>query len=70
MVKLQDIKDAQKAIATYAKRTPLNRSKALSDLTGANVYLKLENLQVTSSFKVRGVTNKLLHLSQNRKRRE
>ncbi len=67
MVKLQDIKDAQKAIATYAKRTPLNRSKTLSDLTGANVFLKLENLQVTSSFKVRGVTNKLLHLSREQK---
>ncbi len=67
MVKLQDIKDAQKAIEPFAKRTPLNHSKALSDLSGANVYLKLENLQVTSSFKVRGVTNKLLHLSQEQK---
>jgi threonine dehydratase len=67
MVKLEDIKEAQGAIAGYAKHTPLNRSKKISDLTGANVYLKLENLQVTSSFKVRGVTNKLLHLSEEQK---
>ncbi len=67
MVKLQEIKDAQKAIVAYAKRTPLNHSKALSELTGADVFLKLENLQVTSSFKVRGVINKLLHLSPEQK---
>jgi threonine dehydratase len=67
MVKLEEIKEAKKAIATIAKHTPLNHSKTLSELTGANVYLKLENQQVTSSFKIRGVTNKLLHLSQEQR---
>jgi threonine dehydratase len=67
MVTLQEIRDAQKAIAPFAKRTPLERSKYLSNLTDADVFLKLENLQVTHSFKVRGVINKLLHLSPKEK---
>jgi threonine dehydratase len=67
MVTLQEIRDAQKAIAPFAKRTPLERSKYLSNLTDADVFLKLENLQVTHSFKVRGVINKLLHLSSKEK---
>jgi threonine dehydratase len=67
MVTLQEIRDAQKAIAPFAKRTPLERSKYLSNQTDADVFLKLENLQVTHSFKVRGVINKLLHLSPKEK---
>jgi threonine dehydratase len=67
MVTLQEIRDAQKAIAPFAKHTPLERSKYLSNLTDADVFLKLENLQVTHSFKVRGVINKLLHLSSKEK---
>jgi threonine dehydratase len=67
MVTLQEIRDAQKAIAPFAKRTPLERSKYLSNQTDADVFLKLENLQVTHSFKVRGVINKLLHLSSKEK---
>jgi threonine dehydratase len=67
MVTLQEIRDAQKAIVPFAKRTPLERSKYLSNQTDADVFLKLENLQVTHSFKVRGVINKLLHLSSKEK---
>ena len=67
MVTLKDIQEAQKAIVPYANCTPLNRSKFLSDLCGADVFLKLENLQVTHSFKIRGVINKLLHLSAEEK---
>ena len=67
MVTLKDIQEAQKAIVPYANCTPLNRSKFLSDLCGADVFLKLENLQVTHSFKIRGVINKLLHLSAQEK---
>ena len=48
----------KKDIAPYAKYTPLIQSKFLSELCKAEVYLKLENLQVTHSFKVRGVINK------------
>ena len=67
MVTLKDIQEAQKAIVPYANCTPLNRSKFLSDLCRADVFLKLENLQVTHSFKIRGVINKLLHLSAEEK---
>lgn len=66
-VTLQNIKQAQKTIAPYAKSTPLVRSKFLSDLCSASIYLKLENLQVTHSFKIRGVINKLVNLSSEEK---
>lgn len=66
-VTLQNIKQAQKTIAPYAKSTPLVRSKFLSDLCSAGIYLKLENLQVTHSFKIRGVINKLVTLSSEEK---
>ncbi len=68
-VTLQIIKQAQKTIKPYAKSTPLVRSKFLSDLCSADIYLKLENLQVTHSFKIRGVINKLLNLSVEEKAR-
>lgn len=67
MVNLQDIQNAQKQIAPYIKPTPLIESKFLSDLCDAKVYLKLENEQYTNSFKMRGVINKLLHLSNDQK---
>jgi threonine dehydratase len=69
MVTLQDIENAQKTIASYAKPTPLVRSKFLSEFSQGDVYLKLENLQVTHSFKVRGVINKLLNLTSDEKAR-
>ncbi|HYA78168.1 MAG TPA: threonine/serine dehydratase [Verrucomicrobiae bacterium] len=67
MVKLEDILQAQKNIASYAKVTPLIPSKFASELINGNVSLKLENQQITHSFKVRGVINKLLNLSAEEK---
>ena len=67
MVELQDIQHAQKNIASYAKLTPLVPSKFLSELCDGNVFLKLENQQLTHSFKIRGVINKLLSLSAEEK---
>ena len=67
MVKLEDIVQAQKNIASYAKLTPLVPSKFLSELISGDVFLKLENQQVTHSFKIRGVINKLLSLSAEEK---
>jgi threonine dehydratase len=67
MVNLEDIVQAQKNIASYAKVTPLIQSKFASELTHRNVFLKLENQQVTHSFKVRGVINKLTNLSAEEK---
>ncbi len=50
-------------IAPHIRETPLDYSPFFSDLTGANVFLKLENLQFTGSFKLRGAFNKLLSLT-------
>ena len=69
MVTLKNIQQAQKTIAPYAKPTPLTRSKFLSELCSDDVFLKLENQQVTHSFKIRGVMNKLLNLSPEEKAR-
>ena len=63
MVNLQDIVDARESIRRFAKRTPLMRTCFLSDFCGGEVYLKLENHQVTNSFKIRGALNKMLHLT-------
>lgn len=54
---------ARRAIANVALQSPVLQSRVLSDLAGAPVTLKLENLQVTGSFKVRGAANRLLALS-------
>ena len=67
MVGYEDIVQAQKNIAGYAKLTPLVKCKFASELAKGNVFLKLENEQVTHSFKVRGVINKLLSLSAEEK---
>lgn len=69
MVTLKNILQAQETIASYIKPTPLTRSKFLSELCSNNVFLKLENEQVTRSFKIRGVINKLLNLSSEEKAR-
>lgn len=53
---------AAERIRPYVTKTPLLLSPRLSAATGAAVYLKLENRQITGSFKVRGATNKLLSL--------
>ncbi len=60
MIALKDIQEARERIAPFIHRTPLVPSHSLSTLSGAEVYLKLENLQKTGSFKVRGAFNKLL----------
>ena len=54
---------AANRIAPHIRETPLDRSSFFSDLTGANVFLKLENLQFTGSFKLRGAFNKLFSLT-------
>ncbi|WDI32830.1 threonine ammonia-lyase [Hyphococcus flavus] len=56
----QDVRDAAERIAGRIKRTPLVHARKLSALTGADIWLKLENLQYTGAFKERGALNKLL----------
>ena len=55
---------AEERIRPYIRETILDFSPYFSKLVGANVYFKLENLQYTGSFKVRGAMNKVLWLSQ------
>ena len=62
MLSLADIRTAAARIAGAVVRTPLLHSRTLSALTGAEVFLKFENLQFTASFKERGALNKLLTL--------
>jgi len=64
VVSLANIRDAAKRIAGAVERTPCLHSRTLSQLTGAEVFLKFENLQFTASFKERGALNKLLLLSE------
>lgn len=61
---LNDITQARKTIASYIHRTPLLPSQKLSNLIGASLKLKAENLQRAGSFKIRGALNKLLSLSE------
>jgi threonine dehydratase len=62
MVTLQDILAAAEVIKGRVVRTPCLYSRTLSDITGAEVYLKFENHQFTASFKERGALNKLMSL--------
>jgi threonine dehydratase len=59
---LQAIYDAREAIKHIVLRTPLIKSHVLSDVLGYDVYLKLESLQVTGAFKIRGCYNKIRQL--------
>src|SRR5436853_2422945 len=68
-VTLDDIRAAAGRIAGAVERTPCVHSRTLSRLTGAEVFLKFENLQFTASFKERGALNKLLSLSDEQRRR-
>src|SRR5918995_5203306 len=68
-ITLADIQAARAAIAGQVLRTPMLPAPRLSDLTGAEIFVKYENLQVTNSFKERGALNKLASLdSADRKR--
>ena len=69
MVDLQDVKNAQAALAGYIQHTPLFHSPQVSALTGLPVYLKAENLQRSGSFKARGAFNKLLSLTPEERAR-
>ena len=69
MISLRDVYSARKRVQVWAHRTPMELSRPLSQMCGGEVWLKLENYQVTGSFKIRGATNKLLSLSEEERRR-
>ena len=59
-VTLADIEAARRIIGAQVLRTPMLPAPKLSELTGAQVWVKYENLQVTNSFKERGAVAKLI----------
>lgn len=59
----RSVQQAAALIAPHVRRTPLERSEALSAMAGTDVLLKLENLQRTGAFKLRGALHKLLRLA-------
>jgi threonine dehydratase len=63
MISLDIIKRAGELIKNQVIRTPLVHSPSLSHRFGGNIFLKMENLQKTGSFKIRGATYKLLSMS-------
>jgi threonine dehydratase len=68
-VTLADIEAARRTIGAQVLRTPMLPAPKLSALTGAQVWVKYENLQVTNSFKERGAVNKLAALSADERAR-
>lgn len=62
-VTLADIRAAAGALTGQVERTPFRHSLTLSEITGAQTWLKFENLQFTAAFKERGAYNKLISLS-------
>jgi threonine dehydratase len=68
MLSAQDISEAESRIRPLARETPVDRSLHLSRLGNAEVYLKLEHLQHSGSFKLRGATNKIFSLSKEQLR--
>ncbi|HEX2216239.1 MAG TPA: threonine ammonia-lyase [Xanthobacteraceae bacterium] len=66
---LADVEAARRTIAGAVLRTPMLPAPKLSELTGAEVFVKYENLQVTNSFKERGALTKLVALTEEERQR-
>ncbi len=60
------VEEAEKKIRHIIRETPIEYSPLLSEVGKCNVYLKLENQQLTGSFKIRGALNKILTLPKNK----
>ena len=69
MLSLHDIEQAAERLRGHVLDTPCVASRTLSNITGAELFLKFENLQYTASFKERGACNKLAQLTDEEKRR-
>ena len=63
----EDVRRAAERLRAHVENTPCLHSRTLSQITGAEVYLKFENLQFTSSFKERGALNRLSSLTDEQK---
>ncbi len=69
MLSLEDIEHAANRLEGHLLNTPCVESRTLSQVTGAQVFLKFENLQYTASFKERGACNKLAQLTTEERKR-
>jgi threonine dehydratase len=67
MIELADVESAVDRVRETSRRTPIDYSHTFSDMTGANVHLKMENFQRTGSFKIRGATNRIVTLPEDAK---
>ncbi|ELZ37771.1 threonine dehydratase [Halorubrum saccharovorum DSM 1137] len=63
MITLSDVREARGRVDDVARHTPLERSRTFSEMSGADVHLKLENFQRTGAFKIRGAMNRIATLS-------
>ena len=69
MIDFSDIQSARERVSPYIRRTPLFRSENLTNTIGVNLYLKMEILQKTGSFKPRGAFNQILQLGENERKK-
>lgn len=69
LLTLADVRAAHERIRDAIVATPTLHSKTLSNLTGANIYLKFENLQFTAAYKERGALNALLQMPEEARNR-
>jgi len=64
MLSLADIREARERVSGVARHTPLERSRSFSEMSGADLHLKLENFQRTGAFKIRGAMNRIATLTE------
>ena len=69
LLTLDDVRAAAARIEGAVVHTPMQRSQTLSDITGADIWLKFENHQFTAAYKERGALNALLHLDEEQRAR-
>jgi len=69
MITIENIQQAKQRLETIIRPTPISYAPILSANSGAEVYLKKENLQLTGSFKLRGAFNKIAKLSDEEKQK-
>ncbi|PKB19533.1 L-threonine ammonia-lyase [Novosphingobium kunmingense] len=69
LLTIADVRSAAARIAGAVVRTDCDYSRTLSEITGADIWLKFENLQFTAAYKERGALNALLHLDDEQRRR-
>ncbi len=67
LINLADIENARQKIAPFIRQTPMIASPSLSKMASEDIHLKLEQLQITGSFKLRGATNAVLSLTDEQK---